>query len=267
MNFLRNISRRVVRYDASSRQALEQQYEYLTAQKKARLQAEVQKRKAQEEDTTKGRHVWFSRYVEGGRFKHWVLAIEDTKYELRRDQTTKKYTANVAPWSIDKERREAALAKQHVPDVDGYYICLIGWTQKQPHELKKICDQVMAEFGSYNIVFNNCQKFLKTFADRVISETALDWPWFRENTKTEYQETQALHIATPDEIIAYQRAAEQNMRTARQANQNLMNAMTQHQHHIVNQTHHTTIQNQINMQNQQQILNNQIMQNTVLMRR
>ena len=78
--------------------------------------------------------------------------------------------------------------------------------KKEPRELKTICDEVMAQFGGYSLIWNNCQHFLKAVSDLVISEEALDWSWFRENTKTEYQEAQALRIPAPDEVIAANRA-------------------------------------------------------------
>ncbi|KAI0970403.1 hypothetical protein F4678DRAFT_436709 [Xylaria arbuscula] len=252
--------RRRVTYTGRSRKALEKEYQRQVAKKEARLSVEVEKRKAQEEDTTKGKQIWFSRYVEYGRFKHWVLVIEDTKYELRRDDSSGKYTANVASCTIDKEKREAAIAEGKIPHVDGYYICLIGWTIKQPQELKQICDEVMAQFGKYNLVFNNCQNFLKTFAGRVISEMALDWSWFHENTKTEYQETQALEIVTPDAIIATNRAAAQQYETAHNQHhiKHNVDAMSSALHH----QDYVNLQNQLQQMNQQMLVQNQIqMQN------
>ncbi|KAI1196297.1 hypothetical protein F5X97DRAFT_325578 [Nemania serpens] len=222
--------RHTVKYSALSRKGLEEEYQREVAKKDARMKVEVEKRKAEEDDTTKGKQIWFSRYVQNGRFKHWVIVIEDNKYELRRDDSSGEYTANVASWTIDKEKRAAAIAERKMPDVDGYYICLVGWTKRQPQELKMICDEVMAEFGRYNIVWNNCQNFLQTFADRIISEKAMDWSWFRENTKTEYQEAQALKIPTPDEIIAANRAAAQqqlNAQNQQQIHRNL-HAMSEH---------------------------------------
>lgn len=64
----------------------------------------------------------------------------------------------------------------------------------------------MSRFGTYNVIWNNCQDFLQAFADRIISRRAEDWDWFREYTKTEYQEHQALKIPTPEAIITANRA-------------------------------------------------------------
>ncbi|KAI0103073.1 hypothetical protein GGR51DRAFT_525618 [Nemania sp. FL0031] len=118
--------RRTVRYSAISRQGLEEEYQRQVAKKDEQLRVEVEKRKAEEDDTTKGKHIWFSRYVQNGRFKHWVLIIENIKYELRRDMSSGNYRANVDSWTIDQEKREAAIAERKIPDVDGYYVCLIG---------------------------------------------------------------------------------------------------------------------------------------------
>ncbi|KAI1186139.1 hypothetical protein F5B17DRAFT_405098 [Nemania serpens] len=257
--------RHTVRYSAITRKGLEEKYQREVAKKDAQMKEEVEKRKSEEDDATKGKQIWFSRYIQNGRFKHWVIVIEDTKYELRRDDASGKYVANVASWTIQKEKREAAIAERMMPDVDGYYICLIGWTTKQPQDLRKICDDVMAEFGKYNIVWNNCQNFLQAFADRIISEKAMDWSWFRENTKTEYQEAQALKIPTPDEIIAANRAAAQqqlNAQNQQRIHHNL-HAMSERIH----MQSHSNMQNQMQQQimQQQQIQLQQMQMNQIQM--
>ncbi|KAI0182610.1 hypothetical protein EV127DRAFT_449180 [Xylaria flabelliformis] len=247
--------RHTVTYSAISRKDLEEEYQRQVARKETQMRLEVEKRIAEEDDTAKGHRIWFSRYVQSGGFKHWVLIIEDTKYELRRDDSNGKYKANIASWTIDKEKREAAIAERKVPHVDGYYVCLIGWTKKAPQELKNICDEVIAQFGKYNIVWNNCQDFLQTFADRIISEKALDWSWFRENTKTEYQEAQALEIPTPDEIVAANRAAAQQQ----------LNAQNQHRirHNLDAMSQQIQLQNQIQLQVQLQVQQQIQMQNQI----
>ncbi|KAI1369998.1 hypothetical protein F5Y08DRAFT_7076 [Xylaria arbuscula] len=262
--------RNAVAYNGRSRKALEKEYQRQVAKKDEQMRVEVQKRRAEEDDTTRGKQVWFSRYIHNGRFKHWVLIIEGTKYELRRDDSNGTYMANVAPWTIDKERREAAIADEGIPNVDGYYVCLIGWTQREPGELQKICDEVMTEFGKYNLVWNNCQHFLQAFGDRVISAKALDWSWFREYTKTEYQETQALRIPTPDEIIAANRARAQQQLNMQQNNQ--QNHHRHIQHNVDAMSHQLHIHAHSQLQAQQQSLmaniqmqNLQIQQNNIQM--
>lgn len=238
----------------NDRKALEAEYQRLLQERDQRLAVEVEKRKAQENDTSPGSHVWFSRYVQQGRLKHWVLVIDNTKYELRRDSTTGKFVANVAPWTIDQEKREAALAELKIPAVDGYYICLIGWTQIGSDQLKSISDQVMSQFGRYNMLWNNCQDFLQQFADRIISQKALDWPWFREHSKTEYQANQKLP-PTPDEVIASNAnhaLGQQNAHNQQQIQQNI-NQMNQ-QMNLQNMQLNT----QLNTINQQMLLQNNI---------
>ena len=230
--------RRRRQYTAATRKGLEVKYEQLLQERDERLDMEVKKRKAEEEDTSAGSQVWFSRYVHHGRLHHWVLVIDGTKYELRRDKATGKYIYNVAEWTIDREKREAALAERKIPEVDTYYVCLIGWTQLPRNQLTAVCEQVMSQFGSYNLFWNNCQDFLQQFADEVISRKALDWSWFRENTKTEYQENQALP-PPPEAMIAASEAA-----------------MVQQQLQQIQQQ---------NMQNQQQIQNNINLNNSQLM--
>ncbi|ETS78721.1 hypothetical protein PFICI_08574 [Pestalotiopsis fici W106-1] len=171
-----------------------------------RLQAEVEKRNIEERDTTKGTPVWFSRHIYHGALQHWVMYINETKYELRRDIESGTYRHNIqnVDWDIKREKREAALQKKQIPDVDGFYICLIGWTRLSEDVLEEKCRTLMQnEFDEYNLFWNNCQHFLKQFADKIISTKALDWAWFRENTKTEYQNCQQLP-KPPDALVQMQ---------------------------------------------------------------
>ena len=245
------------KYRARTLEGLQEEHQRLLDERERRLDIEVQKRRSEESDTMPGSHVWFSRYIHHGSLKHWVLIIDDTKYELRRNISTGKYVYNIAEWSIDQEKREAALAERKIPDVDGYYVCLIGWTRLAADELRDTCEQVLRQFGSYNLLWNNCQDFLQRFADRIISRKALDWSWFRENTKTEYQDSQKLP-PPPEAIIAANQSA-------------MVQQQQQQQNNIQNQQ---MIQNNINQMNSQiamqntqlTAINNQMMlQNNMMM--
>ncbi|KAL8792426.1 MAG: hypothetical protein Q9195_004959 [Heterodermia aff. obscurata] len=168
-----------------------------------KMQPEVERRLNEEADDTKGQQVWFSRYISNGRLRHWVLMTHGYKYELRRsanageesgdeDPATTKFTPNVMPFTIDQEKRNAALAESSLPDVDGFYVCLIGWTTKTKDEVDRACRSVGKDFGKYDLLWNNCQDFLRNFAERIIVTKALDYPWFLTNTKARYQKTQSL---------------------------------------------------------------------------
>lgn len=156
--------------------------------------AEINKRKAQEELRDKGSQVWFSRYVHHGRLRHWVLIIDGTKYELKEEKDSDKFIFRIKKyrnWTADMAKRNAALKEKYRPEVDGprkKHICLIGWTSLPPSELKSMADKLYEEFGTYRLLWNNCQTILQDFSDAILHERALDWPWFREHTKTEFRQ-------------------------------------------------------------------------------
>lgn len=93
-------------------------------------------------------------------------------------------------WTADMAKRNAALKEKYRPEVDGprkKYICLIGWTSLPPSELKSMAEKLYAELGTYRLLWNNCQTILQDFSDAILHERTIDWPWFREHTKTEFQ--------------------------------------------------------------------------------
>lgn len=111
----------------------------------------------------------------------------------------------------------------------------------------------MGQFGSYNLLWNNCQHFLQKFADRIISRKALDWALFYDHAKTEYQVNQKFP-PTPDEVIAAQRSAmmQANQQMQQQNLQNNINMMNQQlQISMMTQLQaNAMVTNQIMMQNQ-----------------
>ena len=220
------------------------------------MQPDVDRRLREEEDHAKGEQVWFSRYIHNGRLKHWVLMTHSNKYELRRsenvgDDTALKFTYHVAPFTIDEEKRNAALAENGLPDVDGFYVCLIGWTTKTKEEVDLACKSVSEQFGDYNLLWKNCQHFLRMLADRIIAAKATDFPWFYSNTESRYQKTQHL-MPPPLEFLlksqAQMQAQMQNQIQNQIQNQTQLQIQNQIQLQIQNQ-----IQNQIQMQIQNQM--------------
>lgn len=166
-------------------------------------------RKAQEEDETKGERVWFSRCILNGRLQHWVLITHGMKYELGREnrdqpRTNSKeenYVLKIKEYAIDQEKRDASLTELLVPDTDGYYVCLVGWTRMNKNEVANAGREARAEFGEYSLLRNNCQDFLRQLADKIlISDKAADYDWFRSNTKTKYQKDQWL-LPPPAEMM------------------------------------------------------------------
>jgi len=172
--------------------------EYDKWEKKMKLEISV--RLKQEQDQSRGRNVWFSRHIGQGRWKHWIIIIEDVKYELRQNHETGEFYVNIARCLLDHERREAARTKKLFPEYDNYHVCLIGWTRMKPTELETSAREV-GEGWDYNKITNNCQHYLKLFADKIlVEEKAVDYPWFQENTRTEYLNSRAPPL--PPEALA-----------------------------------------------------------------
>ncbi|MCJ1334518.1 hypothetical protein MMC10_011230 [Thelotrema lepadinum] len=207
---------------------------------------QISLRVTQEQDDTRGSRVWFSRHIERGRFKHWILIIKDVKYELRQNHSSKDFYVNVAPCPLDLERRNAAIKKVKFPEYDGHYVCLIGWTRKQHDELQSIAKEVGNDWD-YSRIKNNCQHYLQRFSDRILeTEKAADYSWFRENTRTEYQNNRK-PPPTPEELRAMQAGQQQMIRQQQQQQQiNNMNQINQNM--LMNlQTQNLTMMNSMNI--------------------
>jgi hypothetical protein len=198
---------------------------------RARLEKELADRRREEERSEVGmQQVWFSRRVEHGNLKHWVIGAGATQYELRKDahileaaadeatphvsDGTGKYRYQRRPWTMDMERREANRTNRLIPKTrplpsdrpnqgsleDRYYVCLIGWTRNSEEEINEIAESIMRDFGPYIWAFNDCQTFALKLANKIVVETALDWNWFEKNQKTGYQES--VHLEPPEAIQA-----------------------------------------------------------------
>ena len=239
------------------------------------MQPDVERRLKEEEDHTKGQQVWFSRYIHNGRLRHWVLMTHGNKYELRRSDNVGegvgeegrgelKFTYHVTPFTIDEEKRKAALAESSLPDVDGFYVCLIGWTTKTKDEVDPVCRSVFESFGEYNLLWKNCQHFLRMLAEQLLAAKAADFDWFKSNTKTRYQKTQSLMPPPLEFLLKMQLQMTAQMQAQIQMqtqNQIQMQTQNQIQMQIQNQIQ-MQIQNQIQMQIQMQ-MQNQIQMQTM----
>jgi len=227
------------------------------------MQPDVDRRFREEEDYTKGQQVWFSRYIYNGRLKHWVLMTHGNKYELRRSENVgqnggeerqgeMEFTYHVTPFTIDEEKRKAALAESSLPDVDGFYVCLIGWTTKTTEEVDSACRSVFQSFGTYHLLWKNCQDFLRMLAEQILATKAADYPWFNSNTKTRYQKTQSLMPPPLEFLMKMQEQMTVMMQTQLQNQQTQLQFQTQLQNQ--NQTQmQMQIQNQMQMQIQNQM--------------
>lgn len=211
-------------------------------------------RQRQEQDTAKGERVWFSRHVENGRLRHWVLLTYNTKYELRRAANggDGKFTFSSRPFTIDQEQRQAFAADWKMPEADGYFVCLIGWTRMSKEQVDAACQQTFKEFPEYNLFWNNCQHFLKNMAERILVAHAADYSWFADNVKTKYHKDTLLQPPPLEHLMRMQQRMQQMQAQNQMQNQiNMQNMQNQMQ---------IQMQNQINMQIQSQIQNQMQMQ-------
>lgn len=228
------------------------------------MQPDVELRLREEEDHTKGQQVWFSRYIYNGRLRHWVLMTHGNKYELRLGENVgkesgeeppgeSKFTYHMTPFTIEEEKRKAALAESSLPDVDGFYVCLIGWTTKTKDEVDLACRSASQSFGEYHLLWKNCQHFLRILADQILATKAADYPWFKSNTRTRYQKTQSL-MPPPLEFLLKMQLQMTAQMQAQVQNQIQLQTQNQTQNQIQNQIQ-MQIQNQIQNQIQSQIQN------------
>ena len=228
------------------------------------LQPEVDRRLREEQDHTKGEQVWFSRYILNGRLRHWVLMMHGNKYELRRSDNVGvkeskeerpeeiKFTYHMTPCTVDEEKRRAALAESSTPEVDGFYVCLIGWTTKTKAEVDRACTSVFEQFGKYHLLWKNCQHFLRMFADQILASKAADYGWFNDNTKTRYQKTQDL-MPPPLEYLMKMLQSQQVIQSQIQ-NQIIQNQMQNQMQNQIQMQLQNQIQNQMQMQMQNQMM-------------
>ncbi|KAF5985794.1 hypothetical protein FCOIX_1909 [Fusarium coicis] len=190
-----------------------------------KLDEEVERRKAQEQDKSRGENVWFSRRIKDGHLYHWALFVYGKKYELRLPSRQKykdlpkghlvgslvpsiDYESKIAPWSMQEEMmrlRQESLDSEGKPYAQDYYICQVGWTKLSEERVDEECEATHKSFGIYVLGFNDCQSFLRQFAKRIIKQPedcALDFPWFEKNTQTSYHELQL--IPADENIKAFQ---------------------------------------------------------------
>lgn len=206
----------------------------------SRIREQVQIREEQERRISPGlRRVWFSRCLEYGHLQHWALGIdgvdgsEAKKYELGQVRagpspnesarlnpsgsgSREEYTFKIKPWNLDMQRREANVFNQLVPVTGNksdnnptpsnsppseFYVCLIGWTELSDDGLANKAQEIMEGFGTYNLIFNNCQSWAIQSATSIIAEDkrAADWEWFETNTKTPYQAM--VKLQAPEAIV------------------------------------------------------------------
>ncbi|KAJ1325223.1 lecithin retinol acyltransferase family protein [Microdochium nivale] len=205
------------------------------------LEQQAAERLAAENDRSFGEPMWLSLHASRGSLKHWAILIHGQKIELRRlplpttiaDSTPAhtesthgeraemhqirvpdirgssgfgRYYQHVirdepsVPQMI--EARAQAIVARRQPVVDAFCIVLVGWTAKTRDEVVAAAREVRENFGSYNLFFNNCQRFVQLVADKVVTRKSQDWEWFiRNDLFGEYQYVGPESLVAPEGAV------------------------------------------------------------------
>ena len=185
---------------------------------------DIFRRVKEQERTDLGSQIWFTRQVVSGDFLHWAFIIDDVKYELRRapeksdalpeevhtspayegQKAYPRYHFRSTPVSLDLQARDGRIEQTGFPMDDTFYICLIGWTQKSRDEIDTIGNELMKNFGKYNKLWNNCQRFLRKLFKAIHNTKApraADYSWFKTHMKTKYQHKKTLMEKSPPDAM------------------------------------------------------------------
>lgn len=140
-----------------------------------------QARRAQEATTDKGDPVFINRYMSAGRLRHYVLAVRDWKYELRRDESNTSKSIFVCKQGFDittnppGRRWLPGAGRGRIPGYgdafDGYTTSgyryenlMYGWTSKTHEEIVVDGQETIVRYQPYNLWSNNCQEFVRELA-------------------------------------------------------------------------------------------------------
>ena len=175
---------------------------------------DITRRYKEQERTDLGSQVWFSRHQATGGLFHWAFVVHDlvknsyTKYELcrvRSDDVKKvgmhfskpvdgrdgnQYRFRSKPVFLDLDAREKHILQTGYPEDGTYHICLIGWTHMTRALIDSIGNEIMKDFGEYDLFWNNCQTFLRTLFERLHNHrasAAANYLWFQKNMRTAYR--------------------------------------------------------------------------------
>lgn len=149
----------------------------------------VTARLERESDPTLGEAVFLSHYISNGQFRHWALHVHRHKYELRElrqrndDDSSPKppYEDRISSSDFNLEKYQKSIRSLQSPEFGSYFYSLIGWTKLSKEEVDLRSHEVFASFGTYALLFNNCQNFLLRLAERIMTKKAPDWDWFRQH--------------------------------------------------------------------------------------
>ncbi|KAL7785776.1 hypothetical protein V8C43DRAFT_290963 [Trichoderma afarasin] len=153
---------------------------------KAALDKIVAARLATESSVEPGEPVFLSHYISQGQFRHWVLHAHDYKYELRQTEVGDSkapgvYEATIGQSGFNLKAYKDSVITRYSPEVGHYFYSMIGWTSLSKKRIDEECHRISTTFGKYSLLSNNCHDFLQQLADKVVTNKAPDWDWFRQS--------------------------------------------------------------------------------------
>lgn len=63
---------------------------------------------------------------------------------------------------------------------------------------------VLEKFGKYDLLWNDCQNFLRVLAKEIVVAEAAEYDWFYKDTKTKYRKTQHRMSSPVDFLLKMQ---------------------------------------------------------------
>ncbi|KAF7525330.1 hypothetical protein G7054_g11119 [Neopestalotiopsis clavispora] len=140
------------------------------------LPQERRLRQIEESFTDRGHQVWASQFASNGQYQHQVLYTNGHKYELRKDEDREAFYSTAEE---DPNHDARLLARnQGIASVGRHHLYLIGWTRKSHQEIDQVCSELIQDW-EYDPWDRNCQHFIRSVADSIVSERSLDWQYFR----------------------------------------------------------------------------------------
>ncbi|KAK3613337.1 hypothetical protein LTR22_028192, partial [Elasticomyces elasticus] len=149
---------------------------------------------------------WFSRPIGLDKGTHYVLIVNNRKYELRNKKNVKYNTKRVEVLPLAQEQPNISDTERYIgryassirnletnakvpkrPGEEAYNVILIGWTRNTEEEIDQLCKYNIKEWH-YRLALRskkggNCQHFIRQIADVIVPGdcTASAWPYFRND--------------------------------------------------------------------------------------
>ncbi|KAI9932616.1 hypothetical protein MW887_008863 [Aspergillus wentii] len=149
--------------------------------------------------------VWFSRPLGLDQGKHYVLVVNNQKYELRNRQHVRYNTDPINFEDCSEEELPVGQSYGHTwrlrntrtdADTGLFDVLLIGWTNATHEEIDRFCKELI-EGWKYRLVLRtkkggNCQHFIQAIANSIIPTEcrALAWSWFQHGSYGPLQKAQ-----------------------------------------------------------------------------